>query len=63
MASSIYNHPKFIDVQLEILTKFWIKEKKIYDCKVVWWNKRGWEICDPYRMKITAEKMCELESV
>ena len=63
MDFNMYTHPKFTDVRLQILTRFWIREKKVFDCKVVWWHKRGWELCHPYRMRITAKKMRELESV
>ncbi len=57
----MYNHPAFIDVRLEVLKRYYIKEKDMWSLKIVWWNKRGWPLCEPYRVRWPDAKWKEFE--
>ena len=55
-------HPLMRDVALDILKRFYIKEKDMWSLKIQWVHARhGYILCQPYRIKITREKLQEFE--
>jgi hypothetical protein len=54
----LLTHHAFVDIYMELLTKFYIKEKNMWSIKVRWWNKRGWPLAEQ-RLKIPASKFRE----
>jgi len=56
-------HPEFIDVRMEVIKSFYIKEKDMWSLRVIWWNKRGWMLSSPCRIKIPNKKWKEFKKV
>lgn len=57
------SHPKFRDVRMEVLKRFYIKEKDAWNLKIRWWHRRGWMLSQPYRITIPASKFKEFSPV
>lgn len=58
MSPGFYTHPAFLDVIFYLHKSFYIKEKALWECKVTWFHKRGYEIAND-KFRVTNTKLKE----
>mgnify|MGYP007134653024 CR=1 FL=1 len=55
----LYTHPGFIDVRMEVVKRFYIREKDAWSLKIRWVHKNGRPLSRYCRIKLTNKKWKE----